>query len=166
MAALASEATPFTAFIDPDDACFASPGEMPEKIRAWCQKTGQAVPQDHGQILRVATESLALKYRVVYEHIRQLTGLDFQKLHAGGGGIQNELLSQATANALGIPVVAGPVEATSCGNVITQMVATGRLPDFTAGRNLIRRSFDFQTYTPQDASEWQDAYRRFQKLLG
>jgi rhamnulokinase len=166
MAALANEATPFTAFIDPDDACFASPGEMPEKIRAWCQKTGQAVPQDHGQILRVATESLALKYRVVYEHIRQLTGLDFQKLHAGGGGIQNELLSQATANALGIPVVAGPVEATSCGNVITQMVATGRLPDFTAGRDLIRRSFDFQTYTPQDASEWQDAYRRFQKLLG
>lgn len=165
MAALANEATPFTAFIDPDDACFASPGEMPEKIRAWCQKTGQAVPHDHGQVLRVATESLALKYRVVYEHIRQLTGLDFQKLYAGGGGIQNELLSQATANALGIPVVAGPVEATSCGNVITQMVATGRLPDFTAGRDLIRRSFDFQTYTPQNTGEWQDAYRRFQKLL-
>jgi rhamnulokinase len=166
MAALANEATPFTAFIDPDDASFASPGEMPEKIRAWCKKTGQAVPQDHGQVLRVATESLALKYRVVYERIRQLTGLDFKKLHAGGGGIQNELLSQATANALGIPVVAGPVEATSCGNVITQMVATGRLPDFTAGRDLIRRSFDFQTYTPQDGSEWQEAYRRFQQLLG
>jgi rhamnulokinase len=166
MAALANEATPFTAFIDPDDACFASPGEMPEKIRAWCEKTGQVVPQDHGQILRVATESLALKYRVVYERIRQLTGLDFKKLHAGGGGIQNELLSQATANALGIPVVAGPVEATSCGNVITQMVATGHLADFTAGRDLIRRSFHFQTYTPQAASEWQEAYRRFLELLG
>jgi rhamnulokinase len=165
MAALASEATAFTAFIDPDDASFASPGEMPEKIRAWCQRTGQPVPQDHGQVLRVATESLALKYRFVYERIRQLTGREFATLHTGGGGIQNALLSQATANALGIPVLAGPVEATSCGNVITQMVATGHLPDLQAGRELIRRSFDFQTYTPADPAEWQAAYERFLRLL-
>ncbi len=166
LADLADAATPFTAFIDPDDASFASPGEMPDKIRAWCEKTGQPVPQDKGQVLRVATESLALKYRVVYERIRQLTGLDFTRLNAGGGGIQNELLSQATANALGIPVIAGPVEATSCGNVITQMVGTGHLRDFKQGRDLIRRSFDFRTFNPEHSVEWEAAFLRFKKLLG
>ena len=165
MAALANAAEPFTAFIDPDDAIFASPGGMPEKIRAWCEKSGQPVPADKGQILRIATESLALKYRVVYERIRQLTGRDFPRLHAGGGGIQNELLSQATADALGIEVVAGPVEATSCGNVITQMTGTGHLPDIAAGRELIRRSFEFRTFTPRDSAAWEAAYQRFQTLL-
>jgi rhamnulokinase len=166
MAALADAATPFTAFLDPDDASFASPGDMPDKIRTWCEKTGQPVPQDKGQVLRVATESLALKYRVVYDRIRQLTGLDFARLNAGGGGIQNELLSQATANALGIPVVAGPVEATSCGNAITQMVGTGHLLDFKQGRDLIRRSFDFRTFSPQNPHEWEAAFLRFKNVLG
>ena len=166
MAALADAAMPFTAFIDPDDACFASPGEMPDKIRNWCEKTGQPVPQDKGQVLRVVAESLALKYRIVYDRLCQLTGLDFTQLNAGGGGIQNELLSQATANALGIPVVAGPVEATSCGNVITQMVGTGHLPDFKQGRALIRRSFDFRTFVPEHSVEWETAFLRFKKVAG
>ncbi|MES2476018.1 MAG: rhamnulokinase family protein [Verrucomicrobiota bacterium] len=165
MAELAAAAGRFTAFIDPDDAVFASPGDMPEKIRAYCERSGQAVPADKGHILRVATESLALKYRVVFDRIRQLTGKDFTTLHAGGGGIQNELLSQATADALGIPVIAGPVEATSCGNVITQMVATGHLPDIAAGRELIRASFEFRTYQPQDSTEWEAARKRFNALL-
>lgn len=166
MAELAAAADSFTAFIDPDDAVFSSPGDMPEKIRAFCERTGQAVPTDKGQILRVATESLALKYRVVFDHIRQLTSKDFTALHAGGGGIQNELLSQATANALGIPVIAGPVEATSCGNVITQMVATGHLPDIAAGRALIRGSFEFHTYQPENSAAWQAARERFSNLPG
>lgn len=166
MASLASDAQAFTAFIDPDDASFASPGDMPDKIRAWCEKTGQPVPRDKGQILRVATESLALKYRVVYDRIRELTGSDFARLHAGGGGIQNELLSQATADALGIEVVAGPVEATSCGNVITQMVGTGHLPDFKAGRDLIRRSFEFRTFVPTNREAWEAASLRFGKVTG
>ncbi len=165
MATLAKEAAPFSAFIDPDDASFASPGGMPDKIRAWCEKTGQAVPCDKGQVLRVASESLALKYRMVYDHIRQLTGCGFDRLHAGGGGIQNELLSQATANALGIKLVAGPVEATSCGNVITQMIGTGHLPDIQAGRDLIRRSFEFQTFTPDKPAAWESAYQRFKMVL-
>ncbi|MES2658235.1 MAG: rhamnulokinase family protein [Verrucomicrobiota bacterium] len=165
MAALASAATPFTAFIDPDDASFASPGEMPDKIRAYCEKTGQPMPVEKGQVLRVATESLALKYRVVFDRIRKLTGRDFKRLNAGGGGIQNELLSQATANALGIEVVAGPVEATSCGNVITQMIGNGHLPDYRAGRDLIRRSFDFKTFTPENPEEWEAAYQEFKMIL-
>jgi rhamnulokinase len=165
MATLASDAAPFTAFIDPDDATFASPGGMPGKIRAFCERTGQAVPRDHGEILRVATDSLALKYRVVYDHIRELTCRDFTRLHAGGGGIQNALLSQATADALGMEVVAGPVEATSCGNVITQMIGTGHLPDIQAGRELIRRSFELSTFTPGNPEAWEAALVRFRKVL-
>lgn len=165
MASMASAAAPFTAFIDPDDALFASPGGMPEKIRSWCEKTGQPVPRDKGEVLRVATESLALRYRMVLDSIRQLTGKDFKRLHAGGGGIQNELLSQATADALGIEVIAGPVEATSCGNVITQMIGTGHLPDYQAGRELIRKSFDFRTFTPENPVAWEAAYLKFKAIL-
>lgn len=165
MATLAGDAKPFTAFIDPDDAVFATPGGMPGKIRAFCEKTGQSVPRDNGEILRVATESLALKYRVVYERACKLSCRDFTRLHAGGGGIQNELLSQATADALGLEVVAGPVEATSCGNVITQMIATGHLPDIQAGRDLIRRSFDFKTFSPAHPEAWEKALARFKTIL-
>lgn len=166
LAALADSAEPFTAFIDPDDPAFAAPGGMPEKIREWCRKSGQAVPADKGGVLRVATESLAMKYRVVFENIKTLTGREFSCLHAGGGGIQNQSLCQATANALGIPVLAGPVEATSCGNVITQMTATGDLANIAAGRELIRHSFDFRTYQPQDTASWDAAFQRFQTLTG
>ena len=166
MTAMAEAAEPFSAFIDPDDPVFASPGGMPEKIRTWCEKTGQKVPQDKGTILRVATDSLALKYRMVFESIKALTGRDFQRLHAGGGGIQNELLSRATANALNVEVVAGPVEATSCGNVITQMLATGHIADLQAGRELIRRSFDFRIYQAQDTPAWDEAYASFRAVAG
>jgi sugar (pentulose or hexulose) kinase len=164
LAELAKESEPFSAFIDPDAPEFASPGGMPEKIRAFCERTGQTVPRKKGCILRIATESLALKYRKVYQDIRSLTGRDFQRLHAGGGGIQNELLSQATADALGIEVVAGPVEATSCGNLITQMIATGHLPDLAAGRELILRSFQFRRFQPSDTAAWDAAYERFLKI--
>ena len=165
MAKLAAQAPAFSAFIDPDDPVFAAPGGMPEKIRAWCERTGQAVPQDKGTILRIATESLALKYRVVFENFCALSGKRFERLYAGGGGIQNAFLAQATSNALGIEVIAGPIEATSCGNIVVQMIATGALPDLAAGRALIRRSFDFQTYQPQQQEDWQAAYQRFKSII-
>ena len=166
MTAMAESAEPFSAFIDPDDPVFASTGGMPDKIRTWCEKSGQKVPQDKGTILRVATDSLALKYRAVFECIKALTGRDFKRLHAGGGGIQNEPLSRATSNALNLEVVAGPVEATSCGNVITQMLATGHIADLQSGRGLIRRSFEFRIYQPQDTAAWDEAYARFRKVTG
>ena len=166
LAEMAEAAKPFTAFIDPDDAIFASPGNMPGKIRDYCERTGQTIPESNGQVLRIATESLALKYRHVYGNICQLTGRTYSRLHAGGGGIQNQMLCQATANALGIEVLAGPVEATSCGNIITQMIATGDISDFPAGRQLIRESFDFVIYTPQDQDTWDKAYADFLKLIG
>ena len=165
MAKLATAAPAFSAFIEPDDPVFASPGDMPEKIRAWCERTGQTVPADKGTILRIASESLALKYRVVFENFCALSGRRFERLHAGGGGIQNGFLAQATADALGIEVVAGPVEATSCGNIVLQMIATGHLPNLAAGRAMVRRSFDFQVYQPQQQDDWQAAYQRFKTVI-
>jgi rhamnulokinase len=166
LAALAEEADPFKAFIDPDDPSFSTPGDMPAKIQSYCERTGQHVPKKKGTILRIATESIALKYRVVFDKLRRLTGREFSRVHMGGGGIQNTMLTQATADALGIEVLAGPVEATSCGNIITQMVATGHLPDITAGRGLIRKSLDIRTFGPRDSAIWEDAYARFKKCIG
>lgn len=162
---LAAAAEPFTAFVDPDDAEFASPGDMPEKIRRSCERSGQTMPRDKGAILRVASDSLALKYRLVFERLQRLTGRTFSRLHMAGGGIQNTLLNQSAANSLGVEIIAGPVEATSCGNAITQMVATGHLPDIAAGRELIRRSFATETYSPVDGEAWAAAYRRFRELV-
>lgn len=165
MARLALAAVPFTAFVDPDDPVFAAPGDMPAKIQRWCEGTGQAVPRDKGTILRVASESLALKYRVVYEKFVEVSGRTFQRLHAGGGGVQNAFLAQATADSLGIEVVTGPVEATSCGNILMQMIATGSLEDLSSGREMVRRSFEFHTYRPENRAEWQVAYERFVPLI-
>jgi len=161
LAELAQQAEPFTAFIDPDDAVFAAPGDMPEKIRAFCARSGQRVPATQGEILRVATDSLALKYRFVYQNFCRVAGRSFARLHVGGGGIQNAMLTQATADAIGIEVVAGPVEATSCGNILSQMVAMGALADFAAGRRLLEESFDFSVYQPHDHPRWTEAYTRF-----
>jgi len=164
LARLAEEAQSFTAFIDPNDPSFATPGDMPEKIQEYCRKTGQEVPERKGRILRIATESLALKYRQVVELLQEVTGRSFDALHAGGGGIQNEMLMQAAANAIGLPVVAGPIEATSCGNIITQMVATGEIADITEGRQIVAKSMDTTTYSPQDQEVWSQAYERFSQL--
>ena len=166
LAELAAAAPAFTALVDPDSPEFAAPGDMPAKIQDWCRRTGQPVPADKGTILRVVTESLALKYRVVHESLCRVAGRRFTTLHAGGGGIQNSLLSQATADALGLTVVAGPVEATSCGNAITQMIATGHLPDLAAARALVKRSFRFQTFEPNPASGFAAAIPRFDSLIG
>ncbi len=166
LAELAIEAPAFTAFIDPDHPSFSTAGDMPEKIQEYCRVTGQNVPQVKGKILRIATDSIALKYRVTYDKICHLTGSTFARLHVGGGGIQNSHLTQATANALGIEVIAGPVEATSCGNIAIQMIATGHLPSIVEARELIKASFDFKTFVPCDTAEWAQAYEHFRTIIG
>ena len=122
------------------------------------------MPIVKGKILRIATDSIALKYRVTYDKIKALSGHEFARLHVGGGGIQNAHLAQATADALGIEVIAGPIEATSCGNIAVQMIATGDLPNMQAARELIKRSFEFKTYTPTDSAAWADAYAQFLQI--
>ncbi|MGE9268276.1 MAG: rhamnulokinase, partial [Verrucomicrobiales bacterium] len=165
LAELAAEAPPFTAFIDPDDPLFASPGEMPEKIAHYCRESGQSEPTNKGTILRIATESIALKHRVRLDQLRQLTGKELTHIHMGGGGIQNKQLTQAIADACGLPLHAGPIEATACGNLITQLVGLGTLPDIAAGRALIKNSEHITLYEPKGAAQWQEPLERFQKLL-
>ncbi len=165
LARLAEEAQPFTAFIDPNDPVFSSPGNMPKRIKEYCRRTGQTIPETKGSILRIATESLALKYRQVVDSLKEVTGREFAQLNAGGGGIQNLLLMQAAADALGIPVVSGPIEATSCGNIITQMVAVGEIKDINEGRKLIKSSIETSVFMPKSSRDWQKPYEKFLELV-
>lgn len=169
LAQLASEADSFTAFVDPDDPIFATPGDMPQRIVDYCKRTGQAVPEKKGTILRIASESIALKYRLVFDQLAELVkgqfGKELGKVYMGGGGIQNQMLTQNASDAIGREVVAGPVEATSCGNLITQMVALGHLPDTAAGRALILRSNDIQHYQPTNADVWAAQVERFKSII-
>lgn len=163
---LASEASPFRSFIDPDDAAFLNPAHMPKQIQQICQASGQPVPQTEGEIARCIFESLALKYRYVLERTEQLAGTPFTGLHMVGGGIQNELLCRWTANACGRDVWAGPVEASALGNVIVQYMALGLIADLAEARRIIRSSYPVRTYAPQETDTWGRAYDKFLKETG
>ena len=113
--------------IDPDRDVFLHPGNMPEKIQAFCQDSGQAVPQTRGEIVRVALESLALKYRLVLGRLEELSGKRLDPIHIIGGGTKNRLLNQFTADCTGRAVVTGPVEATAIGNILMQAITLGHL---------------------------------------
>jgi rhamnulokinase len=162
---LAAAAPAFTAFIDVDVPDFAPPGDMPARIRAYCARTGQPVPEDKGAVARIVLESLALKYRRVAEMLETLIDRPISVMHIVGGGTQNRLLSQFAANALGRPVVAGPIEATAIGNILMQLLATGDVASLSEGRDLIRRSFPTETFEAKEVTAWEDAYARFTKLL-
>ncbi len=158
-------APPFLALLDPDHDDLKAPGRMPERIQQLCSDSGQSVPQGKGEILRVVLESVALKHRVRFDQLKHLTGKKLERIHMGGGVINNELLVQSIATSCGVPVHAGPGEATACGNLITQMVATGDLPDIAAGRQLIRDSIPLKIFEPRDPAQWDEELARFEKLL-
>ncbi|MBD2867488.1 rhamnulokinase [Paenibacillus arenilitoris] len=158
---LAGEAKPFAAFIDPDDPVFLHPGDMPARITEYCERTGQEAPAGAGAVVRCVLESLALKYRYVLELTERLSGQTFSGLHMVGGGIQNILLCQWTANAIGKPVWAGPVEGSAIGNMAVQWIASGELADIWEARKAIRESFPVETYEPEGHEEWAEAYRIF-----
>jgi rhamnulokinase len=162
---LAFEARPFLAVIDPDDNRFLHPGDMPERIRKYCQETNQAVPQTKGEIIRVALESLALKYRWVLEKLEELAGKEFAPIHIIGGGTKNRLLNQFTANATNRVVVSGPVEATAIGNVLMQAIGLGHLASLSEARAVVRASFEVEEYQPARHDDWDEAYSRLLKLL-
>jgi rhamnulokinase len=161
---LAAEAKPFLSIIDPDDSHFFHPGDMPERIRNYCANSGQAVPQTRGEILRVALESIAHKYRWVLERLEELTGKRLDPIHVIGGGTKNHLLNQFTADATCRTVITGPVEATAIGNVLMQAIALKHLGSLADAREVVRASFSLETYEPNQASAWDDAYSRFQKV--
>jgi rhamnulokinase len=164
-ARLIRDAASFTSLIDPDDSSFFNPVNMPKQIWEFCIKTGQLTPETPGDFLRCILVSLSLKYRWVLEKLEYLTGKSIGIIHMGGGGIQNELFCQFTANATGRPVVAGPVEASAIGNSLTQWMALGEIKNLSDGREIVQKSFPVKLYEPQNQLEWQEAYGRFIKLL-
>lgn len=167
LAALAARETPFRSLVDPDDARFLPPGDMPGRIRDYCRETGQPVPQTRGQVARTIYESLALKYRWAVGRLeRDILGDAIDCLHIVGGGSRNTLLNQMTANAVGRPVVAGPGEATAIGNLLAQAMALGELDSLDSLRAVVRASFDTREFMPEHAAVWEEAYGRFLALTG
>lgn len=162
---LASEAVPFLALIDPDDDRFLHPGDMPERIRNYCAETNQSVPQTKGAVIRVALESLALKYRWVLERLEELAGKQFAPVHIIGGGTKNRLLNQFTADATGRTVITGPVEATAIGNVLMQSIGLGHLGSLSEARAVVRASFEVEEFNPGPRERWDAAYARLLKLI-
>jgi rhamnulokinase len=162
---LATDAPPFVGLVNPDTDAFMLPSDMPRALADFCRQTGQAVPEGPGPIVRCALESLALKYRWVLERLEDLVGRRLDTIHIVGGGCQNTLLCQLTADACQRTVLAGPVEATAMGNVLTQLLGLGLIKTLDEGRAIVRGSFDLVTYTPQHPEEWQEPYQRFLRLL-
>jgi rhamnulokinase len=157
----AQNAEPFRSLIDPRATRFSKPGDMPQKIAAFCSESGQPVPETPGQFVRSIYESLALLYRVTLEEMEQLTGRTIRRLHIVGGGSQSALLNQIAASATGRQVVAGPAEATAIGNVLIQAIALGHLESLADLRQVVRDSFTLQTFEPLAPEIWQPAYQRF-----
>ena len=162
---LAEAAPPLAAVIDTDAGTFLAPGDMPARIREFCVRTGQKPPENRGGIARVVLESLALKYRWTLGKLEELLGHRLEPLHIVGGGSQNQLLNQFTADAIGRPVMTGPVEATAAGNVLMQMLALGHIASLEEGRDLIRRSFEMRTYLPRETVAWDEAFARYLDLV-
>jgi rhamnulokinase len=162
---LAQAAPPFAALIDTDAGEFLAPGDMPARLCEFCRRTGQNPPGSKGSVARTILESLALKYRWMFEKLEELLEGRLEPLHIVGGGSQNELLNQFTADATGRLVVTGPVEATATGNVLMQMLALGHIASLEEGRDIVRRSFEMRSYQPVETIIWDEAYERYLNLI-
>ncbi len=161
--ALASE--PFKCFIDPDAPEFAPMGNLPQRVKDYCKKTGQHVPETVGEIMRCIYESLALKYRLTLEGIEECTGKKYNKLHVMGGGTKDKLLLKMTADSCNIPVYGGPIEATALGNVAIQLMSAGDIKDIKEARKIIADGENLKLYEPSDRDGWEDAFERFKAVI-
>lgn len=158
---MAAAEAPLRSFIRPDD--FMQPGDYPDKIREYCRQTGQPVPESDGQLVCCILASLAMKYRQVYQSLKPYITWE-EKLYIVGGGAQNQVLNQFTANALGIPVITGASEATAVGNVMEQLYALGVYQTREEKCDILDASFETGEYLPQDTAAWDEAYERFRHL--
>lgn len=162
---LAAQAKPFIAVMDPDHSDFFHPGDMPGQIQNYCARTNQTVPQTKGEVIRVALESIALKYRWVLERLEELTSKKFAPIHIIGGGTKNKLLNQFTANSTKRTVITGPVEATAIGNILMQAIGMNHISSLGEARAVVRASMEEDGYEPQHASDWDDAYSLLLKVM-
>ncbi len=161
----ANEAEPFASLIDPDYPEFQTPGNMPKRIRKYCERTGQKVPETKGEIVRCIAESLAFKYRKTIEGMEEVNGKKYNVVHIVGGGIKDKMICKFTANATKRVVEAGPVEATSIGNVLVQAMAVGAIKDLTEGRHVVKNSFDITRYEPENSDVWDAAYEKWNEII-
>ena len=162
---LARSAPARRSLINPDAPELASPGDLPGRIAELCRRNGQPVPSNPGEVLRTAFDSLVLRYRHVFRELETFGGGKLEKIHIVGGGARNDFLNQMAADACGVPIEAGPTEATSLGNIATQMIATGHLPDLAAARKVISQSFPTQSFSPKNTEVWDAEAERFTRIL-
>lgn len=162
---MAAHAPPFVSVIDPDDPDFIKPGDMPARIRAFCQRTGQTVPDGNAAIVRCALEGIALKYRWALERLEKMVAHRLEPIHIVGGGVQNRLLSQFTADATGRTVITGPIEATAIGNLLMQAVALGHIGSLRDARAVVQQSFAPDVFEPKNQTPWDDAYERLLDVM-
>lgn len=162
---LALAAEPFKCFIDPDAPEFVPHGNIPERVREFCRKTGQYVPETVGEIMRCIYESLAMKYRLTFEKLRECTERDYPVIHVIGGGTKDGLLCQMTANSCDRTVKAGPIEATVMGNVAVQLMSDGSVKNIGQARKIVANSSELKTFEPKDTDKWAGAYEDFLKVV-
>lgn len=165
MTEMAERARPFGFLIDPDHDMFLNPDHMPQQVQHYCRITNQPVPQSKGEIVRCILESLALKYRWALERTEKLAGTSFPVVHMVGGGIKNRLLCQFTANATTRPVLAGPSEASTLGNLLVQYMALGKIKNLQEARSVVKHSYPVEIFEPQDREAWNEAFERFQDVI-
>jgi rhamnulokinase len=163
---LAMEAPALRSLVDPDDAPFLNPPDMPAAIQSFCRATSQPVPESEGALVRCALESLALKYQTVLGWLEEVSANRIDVIHVVGGGSRNELLNEFTANACDRPVLAGPVEATVLGNLLVQAHASGEKVSLEEIRTIVRESTELREFQPEPAtrSAWLEARGRFMRL--
>lgn len=166
MEKMAQEAEPLKCFVDTAAPEFNPAGNIPRRIREYCEKTGQYVPQSDGEIVRCINQSLAMKYRNTIDQIKACTGKEYPVIYMLGGGIQSHMLCQLTASACHREVSAGPIEATVYGNIALQLMATGEIKDINEARRVIAASEPIAHYAPQDGEVWEEAYKAYLKVTG
>lgn len=162
---LALEAEPFKCFIDPDAPEFVPHGNIPQRVRDYCKKTGQPVPESVGEVMRCIYESLAMKYRLTLDKLEDCTGKSYPAIHVIGGGTKDTLLCQMTASSCNRRVVAGPVEATVLGNIAVQLLSCGAIESVSQARQIVKASEKTVEYLPQNADAWAEGYERFKKIV-
>ena len=163
---LAAESQAFLSIIDPDYPGFLHPGEMPSRIQKYCADTNQRVPQTKGEIVRVALEGVALKYRWVLERLEDLTSKRLVQIHIIGGGTKNRLLNQFTADSTGCTVITGPVEATAIGSILMQAIGLKHISSLEDAREVVRASFESEVYEPNRTADWDEAFALLQNVMG
>jgi len=155
----------FRSIINPDDSCFAAPASMIGAIQQYCRKTNQPVPETPAEICRCIFDSLALRYRQVFQWMQEFAPFKLEVLHIIGGGSLNKYLNQFTANSTGATVLAGPQEGTAIGNIMLQAKAAGQVKDIWEMRQIIANSLELVKYEPQDKAAWDAAFDKYLRIL-